>query len=277
VFNRYDTLSVAVASALAQSEPDIEVIVVDDGSTPPLMRRHLPDDPRIVLLTHPRNSGAAAARNTGIRKAKGAFIALLDSDDRWETDKLARQIALMRVKPETVGGCITGYRSANGEIGVLPKVGPDLLGRLLLGCNLNPGSTLLCRRDVFDVIGPFDDQYARLEDWDWLLRFARRFQLDIVPDPLVVITPSGAGTGAGARAALSRLQQTHLDRLRQQSWRAAWIFQSSLALEYSAIHYREGHYVRAGLRLLQSLLMYPGRDRHFARRMLSRARSAFRR
>ena len=271
VFNRYDTLQMAVASALAQTERDIEVIVVDDGSTPPLTRDRLPDDPRIVLLTHQRNSGAAAARNTGIKNAKGEFIAFLDSDDRWESGKLAAQIALMRREPDAIGGCITGFRSADGAVGALPDVGPDLTARLLLGCNLNPGTTLFCRRSVFDEIGVFDEHYARLEDWDWLLRFARRFGLAAVPEPLATISPSGAGTGAGTRAALRRLEETHLSEIRRRSWHAAWIFRSSLALEYAAIHYREGHYARASLRLLQSVAMYPLRGRAFARRMLSRA------
>ncbi len=274
VFNRYDSLSAAVASALAQTERDIEVIVVDDGSTPPLTRDRLPDDPRVVVLTHERNAGAAAARNTGIKNARGDFIAFLDSDDRWDSQKLTAQVALMRREPAAIGGCITGFRSADGVVGELPKVGPDLTARLLLGCNLNPGTTLLCRRDVFDAIGVFDEHYARLEDWDWLLRFAPHFGLAAVPEPLVVISPSGSGTGAGTRAALRRLKETHLGPIRKRSWRAAWIFRSSLALEHAAIHYREGHYGLACLRLLQSLLMYPLRDRAFARRMLSRARSA---
>jgi glycosyltransferase involved in cell wall biosynthesis len=273
VFNRYDCLTVAVASALGQSERDIEVIVVDDGSTPALARSALPEDPRIVLLTHERNRGAAAARNTGIKAAKGDFIAFLDSDDRWEPGKLKAQIALMSRQPEYIGGCITGYRSGDGTIGAVPETGPDLFGRLLLGCALNPGSSLLCRRAVFDEIGLFDENYARLEDWDWLLHFAERYGLAVVPEPLVVIEPSGSGTGASTRAALQRLESVHFARIQRRGWRAAWIFRSSLALERAAILYREHRYALASLRLAQSLLMYPARDRHFARRMLSRARA----
>src|SRR6185437_6540351 len=93
LYNRREEIGRAIASALRQSRAPHEVVVVDDAS-----RDGSADavaalgDTRIRLLRHEQNRGAAAARNTGIEAATGEWIALLDSDDEWEPEKLARQL-----------------------------------------------------------------------------------------------------------------------------------------------------------------------------------------
>ena len=89
----------AVRSALEQSYPDLEIIVIDDGSTDNTcdLINQL-DDTRVTLIKHPRHHGQAAARNTGLRAATGRYIAFLDSDDYWLPDKLTVQIREMQAR-----------------------------------------------------------------------------------------------------------------------------------------------------------------------------------
>lgn len=95
VWNAAATLTETVASVRAQTWPDWEMLLIDDGSTdesPALAAALAAADPRIRTLALPENRGAAAARNAGIRAARGRFIAFLDADDRWRPEKLARQL-----------------------------------------------------------------------------------------------------------------------------------------------------------------------------------------
>lgn len=99
-FNHGRFLPSAAASVLAQTLTDLELIIVDDGSTDetPAVMAGL-DDARVRTLTTP-NRGVSAARNAGLDLARGEFIAFLDADDVWEPDKLARQVAIMDAEPE---------------------------------------------------------------------------------------------------------------------------------------------------------------------------------
>lgn len=101
-FNRGCTIARAVDSALSQDYPTLEVVVVDDGSTDDTverMRSLYGEDPRVVYLRQP-NGGVCVARNAGIARARGEFIAMLDSDDAWLPGKLGVQVAVLKKHPE---------------------------------------------------------------------------------------------------------------------------------------------------------------------------------
>src|SRR5215204_6521228 len=100
VYNRPELLVRSLRSAANQTIRDLEILVVDDGSTvdirPSLSKL---DDPRIRILQHPSRRGASSARNTGIDAARGQYVAFLDSDDYWRDRKLERQLAFMGATP----------------------------------------------------------------------------------------------------------------------------------------------------------------------------------
>src|SRR5438132_11460312 len=99
-YNRAHVVVEAIDSALAQTFPDLEVIVVDDGSsddTASRVRGH--PDPRVRYLVRP-HAGVSATRNAGIAAARGTLLSFLDSDDLWRPDKLAREVAFLEAHPD---------------------------------------------------------------------------------------------------------------------------------------------------------------------------------
>ncbi len=99
VWNRAHVIAGAIESVLSQRPPPdstFAITVIDDGSTDGLSEVLRAYGPRVSCVRHPRNMGAAAARNTGVEAAQGDYVAFLDSDDAWLPDKLVRQIEFMR-------------------------------------------------------------------------------------------------------------------------------------------------------------------------------------
>ncbi len=109
-FNRAHRVGDAIGSVLAQTFQDFEIIAVDDGSTDATISALKEiTDPRLRILRHPVNRGAAAARNTGIAEATGRYIALLDSDDTWYPQKLERQLAWLKQNSSRARAVCSGF------------------------------------------------------------------------------------------------------------------------------------------------------------------------
>ncbi|MDZ7362471.1 MAG: glycosyltransferase [candidate division KSB1 bacterium] len=187
-FNRADFLREAIDSVLAQTEKDFELIVVDDGSTDHTKEMLAAYGEPIHYLFQP-NAGASAARNRGIRRARGRFIAFLDSDDLWQPKKLSRQIEWMAAHPDIML-CYTdeiwirrGVRVNQKKIHT--KAGGWIYPLCLPRCIISPSSVLM-RRELFDAVGLFDEQLPICEDYDLWLRVASRFEVGFIPEPLIV-------------------------------------------------------------------------------------------
>lgn len=216
VYNREYIVSRAIQSVLQQSFKGFELIIVDDGSTDKLEEvLKACSDPRLKIIKHPRNKGAAAARNTGIKAARGDLLAFLDSDDEWCSTKLEEQLNHLdasRKKNEHIMGSFTWFflHRQNGlvELRHFTKV-KNWRKYFLQGCFISPGSTLLMDKNVYEDIGFYDESLTRLEDWDWLLRFSKKFDLAIYEQPLSHIHQGDIPSYHGVFAAIQAIIQKH--------------------------------------------------------------------
>lgn len=187
----------AVRSALEQTHADLEVIVVDDGSTDGT-RAVLAqiDDPRLTVLSQ-ANAGTGAARNLALARARGAYIAFLDSDDRWFPHKLERELAVLAQAPDPVAIAYSSYYAVDDR-GRLLNPAPkrshcgNALDLLLDGEDFLLPSVCLFDRRVFDTLGHFNaDRYN--EDHEYILRASTKYRIYPTRERLVVYRQSTSG------------------------------------------------------------------------------------
>lgn len=205
--NRSGSLVEAVASVLAQTFGDHEILVCDDGSTDDTAARMaaLSSSVRYLRLDH--TGSPARTRNAGIARARGALVAFLDDDDVWHPRKLALQVAALDADP----GAGLSYTDAEllqpdgtvvaGALSVEERGDGRLFARLLRNCFIHP-STAVVRRDVLARTGPFDPGLHISEDYDLWLRLARVTRAVCVPEPLARVRrqPGSHSERSGARA-----------------------------------------------------------------------------
>jgi hypothetical protein len=177
LYNLRDFIAEAIESVLAQTVPaaDVEIIVVDDGSTDGGGGVAKGYEPRVRCLAQ-ENRGLSAARNSGIRAAHAPLLTFLDADDRLRPAKLAAQLDVFAAAPE-IGATYTGYCYVDADGTPLPDRGwprqeGDLLAALLLG-NLVPPHAVMVRSALVDQAGGFDETLTSVEDWDLWLRISR--------------------------------------------------------------------------------------------------------
>lgn len=182
-------VAAAVDSALQQSYPNKEVIVVDDGSTDDsldVLQAYV-DRVRIVAQA---NRGVSGARNEGIRQSRGEFVAFLDADDVWHQEKLAKQMPLFANPSVGLVYCSVEYMDEQERpLGTNTK---GLRGRVLADIALlretvvlAGGSTAVVRKSRFDEIGVFDPELSTAADWDMWRRIACHDEVDVVREPLM--------------------------------------------------------------------------------------------
>ncbi|MDT7809637.1 MAG: hypothetical protein QOJ70_3450 [Acidobacteriota bacterium] len=189
-YNLAPLLSGAVASARAQEWPELEIIVVDDGSTdetPEVIGRLAAEGD--LRWFRQENAGAAVARNRGISEARGEWVAFLDADDFWLPGKLAAQFEELERRPSAVFSYTdVTLRSASGSESDLAcgTTERSLLPQMLAG-NMFATPTALVRRACFDEVGLFDARLRTGEDWDMWLRLAAHFECVRVARSLTVV------------------------------------------------------------------------------------------
>lgn len=163
VFNGERYVREAIETVLAQRHAPLDIIVVDDGSTDRTAEAVRAVDARVRYVRQ-TNAGPAAARNLGIELARGEYVAFLDCDDRWYSEKLTRQLAMFLERPE-VDCCFTYarlFRDGQGEDTEPAEAGGERIETG--GC---AGSSLLARRHVFERVGSFaaDLPHAAAVEW----------------------------------------------------------------------------------------------------------------
>jgi glycosyltransferase involved in cell wall biosynthesis len=192
-YNRKAYVCQAIDSALDQTYPDVEVMVVDDGSTDgtgEVVQARYGDRIRYIYQS---NQGEAAARNSAIRHSRGDLIALLDSDDLWKPDKLAKQVALLERRPEVgLVSCHAQAIDADGNLIGTGVMKPDAvldsisLERLIFNSPLII-ATVIVRRECLEQVGLFWEDIDYGEDRGFCLRVAAIYQVGFVPETLVLI------------------------------------------------------------------------------------------
>lgn len=191
VFNRPAYVRESIDSILDQTFGDFELIVVDDGSGPETVQvLESYRDPRVTVLIQ-ENAGPAAARNLGIASAQGEYLAFQDSDDVSLPDRLRRQVAFLDRHREVglLGAAARIWEGGtpSGRMLVHP-VGNSALQRELLFDNPFVATSVMVRRSVWDLVGPFllDPERIRPEDYEQWVRIARVTRIANLRDPLVI-------------------------------------------------------------------------------------------
>jgi glycosyltransferase involved in cell wall biosynthesis len=194
VYNGARWITRTLASAVAQTYPNIEIVVVDDGSTDhtaAIVESAASQDRRIRLLRKD-HSGLPATRNFGISHANGTLIAPLDADDLWHSEKLTLQVAKMQASPK-VGLVYCWAVEIDENDLIMPPVrnGNTAQGRVIAEVAskagiVDSGSNPLIRRSYFDVVGGYDPyQTLGAEDWKLCLALAQICEFAVVPAHLV--------------------------------------------------------------------------------------------
>jgi glycosyltransferase involved in cell wall biosynthesis len=252
-------LSAAIESVLGQTERELELLVVDDGSTDDsavIVEKYAQLDSRVRLLRQ-ENRGAAAARNHGIREAREEFVAFLDGDDVWVPQKLERQLReFARVEKDVVGvGCLMEYVSTRGKIlGVSGESTEKRSAEIAKGKFMPFGaaSVLVAPTELVRELGGFDEELRYASDFDLVAKLARCGRLITVPEVLaryLIHSESESATNFFDQRAVMRFVGMRAEA-RERGQELAWEFrrQSSPTLwerrgDYCAYYYRT-----AGLR-----------------------------
>jgi glycosyltransferase involved in cell wall biosynthesis len=187
--NRSGLLKTTLRSVLRQRDVNIEVIVVDDGSTDDTREVMAAlDDARVRVVGHEIPQGVSAARNRGIAEATGEWIAFIDDDDLWAPDKLSRQLEAARKTNRNwaYAGAVK-IDAKERIVGGTPPPAPELLMTRLPHWNLMPGgcSNVIASATAVEASGAFDRDLVNLADWDLWIRLSEGGPPACVHAPLV--------------------------------------------------------------------------------------------
>jgi glycosyltransferase involved in cell wall biosynthesis len=200
-FNREKTIKYCLTSVLNQTYPPYEIIIVDDCSTDKTIKVvQTIGDQRIRCLVQPYNTGAQAARNCGIREAKGEWIAFQDSDDEWTEDKLEKQVAALQYinhNPMTVVHS-DAWRydqvADTRELWTLPYVDGENAYPQLLTSPAPLFPTILTTKAALESIGLLDENVPSYQEWDTSIRLAKICRFIHIREPLFIYHLHGGET-----------------------------------------------------------------------------------
>jgi glycosyltransferase involved in cell wall biosynthesis len=212
-YNAAPWIGETIDSVLNQSFRDIEVIVVDDGSTDKTSEVVAKYQQKVKYI-YKDNGGPSSARNVGILAARGEYIAFLDADDLWVASKLEQQMEIFNQNSSLVWVYSDGFIFENN-----PNQTPhlfsystcmyegDILCSLLVD-NFIASPTPVIRKEIFDEIGLFNEEpaFKSVEDWDMWLRISAKYPIGFVDQPLVKYRRHASGL-TGTSSILNALRQ----------------------------------------------------------------------
>ncbi len=199
-YNHAGYIAQAISSVLAQSWQNLELIVVDDGSTDRTREVVASfDDPRVRYI-YQENQGQGGARNTGIAHARGGYVCFLDDDDLWLPDRLETALAILQPHPEA-GALYAAYQAIDSEGNYLPQVtcrvvAPERMYDTLVEGGWFPPLVVTVRKTVLDAVGPLDPSLRGNDDWELWLRIARQYDFVGIPDIVALYRVHGGGLSA---------------------------------------------------------------------------------
>lgn len=188
--NAMKYLPATMESVLQQTLTDIEVLIINDGSSDNIIEWAAQiTDPRVKLITQ-ENQGISGARNTGIANASGEYIAFIDADDLWLPNKLDKQVQALDNYP--AAGLVytwTAWTDEHGKpTGVI--VSSDLEGKvweqIVVNDKISNGSSAMVRRVCFAQVGVFDCELSGCADRDMWIRLAANYEFAVVKEPLTL-------------------------------------------------------------------------------------------
>jgi glycosyltransferase involved in cell wall biosynthesis len=196
VYNGKATILETIASVQQQTFSDIEIIVINDGSTDSTLEllKSIQDE-RLKIFSY-ENGGLPVARNRGISHATGEFIAFLDADDMWTPDKLELQLAALQQHPEAgVAYSWTYFKYDEEEYSYADESSffeGDVYADLLVRNFLHNGSNPLIRRQAIESVGFFDPTLKSCEDWEFYLRLAVNWDFVLVRKAQIIYRQSSS-------------------------------------------------------------------------------------
>ncbi len=203
-YKRSDFIVRAINSVLNQTYKTLEIIVVDDNNeddyyrnnTKKILKKFI-EKQEIIYLEHKVNKGISAARNTGIKKAKGKFISFLDDDDEFLPNKTIEQLNIFKKSSEKVGLVYGSYIEINSQNNKQRVISPNLKKNVFykLGINhIGPPSMVMFSKKAIEKIGEFDVNLNHKEDIDYYYRLSEYFEVSYTEEILAkyYIHPGGS-------------------------------------------------------------------------------------
>ena len=214
-FNREDQLILAVNSILKQTLPAEEIIIVDDSSSQSINYKNVERlDHRVKIITHLKNSGVSAARNTGYKFSSTEKVLFLDSDDLWHCDKARTVVLLLNTAPVVVNGFTASKENFFANRGQREGSGAALDGFFSLIKNRVQGSSIGICKKQFTLKFPFNGHYRFSEDYEFFLR-CRKHKIIIKyhETPLTLLgRPNSVAGGLSASMKNMRLYERYAIR-----------------------------------------------------------------
>jgi glycosyltransferase involved in cell wall biosynthesis len=276
VYNRVRMLKRAIQSVLSQTIRPREILVIDDGSDDalaPKIAKMAALDPIVRVLRQPVNRGAANARNRGFRAATGRYIALLDSDDCWMPEKLQRQLDAMRRLNARITTTAYWLNSDNtSAASTRAPPGQEQLRchecvhdvrNMVWGCRSSPGSTAMFERALLEEVGDQNENLARLEDWDWLIRVAKVTRIPALSEPLTRVFIQGRASVSTVDSSISLLLRLHLSFFAKRNPFLAMQFLSTCLIEIAAANFFAGRRFLLMVYGIGAFICWPFRNTSF--------------
>lgn len=243
----------AIESVLSQTFQDFEVVIADDGSTDntsEVVKPFVDKYPDRIRYFYKKNGGEGSARNYGIKRAKGNYLAFLDSDDLWYPEKLERSYKALQEQPE-YGIVCHGYRQTyNGQYGGDFSVNikynkfsqEDFLREFYLQCRFSI-ITVMMKKDIFYKVGGFDESFAALTDYDFWMRCAMVSRVLFLGEILAEYRKRGGSILSNVEQQLqygTRFMEKHIklfpekerDKLRKQKLKNLYLTVAMGALDF---------------------------------------------